>query len=317
MTIAPGFETEPTLHPRPISGTDIRVFPVGFDGSVLGWVTGPDRAREVLGRFGELGGDLISTADHYAAGRSEIMIGEWLRTVSRESVTVATKVGRHPDHPGLTRSAIRVSVTESLERLKTDYIDVLSFDGELLPADPRESLDAVAELISDGHVRHLSVAHFSAARLRELQEFAVTAGLPPIRTALAEYNLMHRTEFENELVPAARELGVSLIARLPLASGFLSGEVRSKTDLPANPLFDGALKHVGRKGFRVLDVLSEIAALRGSSLASVALAWLLGRTGVTAAIVRIHDLDSLSDGMIGAAFPLTRHESLLLDEASA
>ncbi|HEV7742605.1 MAG TPA: aldo/keto reductase, partial [Pseudolysinimonas sp.] len=169
----------------------------------------------------------------------------------------------------------------------------------------------------EGRVRHLSFAHFGAARLRELQRLAASEGLTPIRTALAEYNLMHRAEVEKELVPAAQEAGVSLLARLPLASGFLSGEVRSKTDLPANPLFDGALEHVGRKGFRVLEVLGQIAALRGTTSASVALAWLLGRTGVTAAIVRINNLAALADSMSGASFTLTRHESLLLDEASA
>ncbi|HEV7740889.1 MAG TPA: aldo/keto reductase, partial [Pseudolysinimonas sp.] len=126
MTIASEYQTEPTLPPRVIAGTDMRVFPIAFDGCVLGWVTGPDRAREVLSEFGQLGGNLISTADHYAAGRSEIMIGEWLKTVRRSSVFVATKVGRHPDHPGLTRSAIRVSLTASLERLRTDYVDLLS-----------------------------------------------------------------------------------------------------------------------------------------------------------------------------------------------
>ena len=92
MTIAPGSEAEPTLLPRSVEGTGMRVFPVGFDGCVLGWVTGPDRAREVLERFGALGGNLVSTADHYAGGRSEIMIGEWLRTVPRDSVHIATKV---------------------------------------------------------------------------------------------------------------------------------------------------------------------------------------------------------------------------------
>jgi aryl-alcohol dehydrogenase-like predicted oxidoreductase len=313
---AQGFDTEPLLTPREIDSTGVKVFPIGFDGSVLGWVTGPDRAREVLDLFGKFGGNLVSTAAHYAGGRSEFMIGEWLRTVERERFVIATKAGRHPDHPGLTRSAIRASVTASLERLRTEYIDLLSFDGDLLPEDPREAFDAVGELIAEGRVRFLSAAHFGAARLRELQEIASAGGLPVFRAALSEYNLMRRTEFEKELVPAAEELGISLFARLPLAAGFLSGEVRSRSDLPANPLFEAALEHVGRRGFQVLDALESIARRRETTTASVALAWLLGRPGVTAAIVRIHDHDALFDGIAGASFWLTRQESLLLDDAS-
>lgn len=317
MSAPPDFDTEPRLAPRPLSGTGLSVFPLGFDACVLGWVTGPDRAREVLDRFGSVGGNLVSTADHYAAGRSELMLGAWLGTVERESIVVATKAGRHPDHPGLRRAAIRVSVTESLQRLGTEYIDLLSFDGDLLPPDPRQSFAAVAELIDEGLVKHLAVAHFGAARLRELQSFAEAEGLPRIRTALAEYSLMRRAEWEQELIPAAADAEVSLIARLPLALGFLTGQVRSKTDLPANPLFDGALEHVGRRGFRVLEALEGVAAARGTSTTSVALSWVLGRPGVAATIVRVNDLDTLEAGLAASAFPLSRQESLLLDEASA
>jgi aryl-alcohol dehydrogenase-like predicted oxidoreductase len=310
------FDTEPMLTPREIDATGVRVFPIGFDGSVLGWVTGPDMAREVLEQFRAMGGNLVSTADHYAGGRSEIMIGEWLRSTDRGQVIVATKVGRHPDSPGLHRSAILQSVDASLERLGTDYVDLLSFDGDLLGPDPGEAFATVGELIAAGKVRFLSAAHFSADRLRELTAIAQSGGHPTFRAGLAEYNLLVRSEFEAELVPAAADLGMALFARLPLASGFLSGEVRSKTDLPANPLFDGALQHVGRRGFKVLDALAVLAAEHGTTSAGIALAWVLSRPGVTAAIVRINDLGALHDGLIGSSIQLTRHQLATLDEAS-
>jgi aryl-alcohol dehydrogenase-like predicted oxidoreductase len=127
---------------------------------------------------------------------------------------------------------------------------------------------------------------------------------------------MVRSAFESELVPVAAELGMALFARLPLASGFLSGEVRSKTDLPANPLFDGALQHVGRRGFKILEALSALAAEHGTTSAGIALAWLLSKPGVTAAIVRINNLDALHDGLIGSSVQLTRHQLAVLDDAS-
>jgi len=317
MTLTqPDFDIEPMLTPREVDATGIRVFPIAFDGCVLGWVTGPDKAREVLDRFRAIGGNFVSTADHYAGGRSEIMIGEWLRSTDRAGVIIATKVGRHPDSPGLHRAAILHSVHASLERLGTDYIDLLSFDGDLLGSDHEEAFAAVGELIQAGKVRFLSAAHFSGARLRELNAAAGSEGHPTFRAGLAEYSLMVRSAFETDLAPAAAELGMALFARLPLASGFLSGEVRSKTDLPANPLFDGALQHVGRRGFKVLDALGPIAAEHGTTSASIALAWLLGKPGVTAAIVRIYNLDALHDGLIGTSIQLTRHQVAVLDDAS-
>ncbi len=314
--IQPDFDVEPLLTPREVDATGIRVFPIAFDGCVLGWVTGPDRARDVLDRFRAFGGNLVSTADHYAGGRSETMIGGWLRSVDRAGVILATKVGRHPDSPGLHRAAILESVNASLGRFGTDYIDLLSFDGDLLGSDPDEAFATVGELIDAGKVRFLSAAHFSGARLRELTGIAVAAGRPTFRAGLSEYNLMNRSQFEADLVPVAAELGMALFARLPLASGFLSGEVRSKTDLPANPLFDGALQHVGRRGFKILDALASLAAEHGTTSASVALAWVLSKPGVTAAIVRINNLDALYDGLIGSTIQLTRQQLAALDDVS-
>jgi aryl-alcohol dehydrogenase-like predicted oxidoreductase len=316
MTLIQPFDIEPVLTPREIDATGIRVFPIAFDAAVLGWVTGPSQATEVLDHFRAIGGNFVSTADHYAGGRSEIMIGEWLRSVHRGEVIVATKVGRHPDSPGLRRAEILRSVSASLERLGTDYIDLLSFDGDLLGSEPEEALATVGELIEAGAVRFLSAAHFSGARIRQLTAIAEAGGHPTFRAGLADYNLLQRTPFETELVPAAADLGIALFARLPLASGFLSGEVRSKTDLPANPLFDGALEHVGRRGFKVLDALAVLAAEHGTTSASVALAWVLSRPGVTAAILRFHNLDALHDGLVGTSIQLTRHQLATLDDAS-
>src|SRR5687768_14365312 len=87
--VEPPPSSESLLTPREIGSTGLRPFPIAFDGSVLGWVTGSDEAAEVLDRFHAAGGNLVSTADHYAAGRSELMVGSWLATVDRDSVIVA------------------------------------------------------------------------------------------------------------------------------------------------------------------------------------------------------------------------------------
>lgn len=305
------------LTPRDVGTTGLRTFPIAFDGSVLGWVTGVRRASGVLDRFRAAGGTLISTADHYAAGRSEYMIGRWLAGVDRASVIIATKVGRHPDRPGLGPHQIENSVDASLERLGTDYVDFLSYDGDLLPPDPSDAFDAVDRLVRAGKVRFLSAAHFEAHRVRELNERVADAGYPTFRAVLSEYNLMTRRAMEQEMLPLATEQGLAVFARLPLAAGFLTGSIRSAADVPPTALFDGALQHLGRRGDRVLLALEQVAREHESSLTAVALAWVLSKPGITAAIVRAHDLDSLDAGILGSTIALTRQQSAALDLASA
>jgi aryl-alcohol dehydrogenase-like predicted oxidoreductase len=305
------------LTPREVGTTGLRTFPIGFDGSVLGWVTGVERAGEVLGRFSDAGGTLVSTADHYAAGRSEFMIGRWLKTVDRSSVLVATKVGRHPDRPGLGRHQIENSVDASLERLGTDYIDFLSYDGDLLPEDPIEAFEAVDRLIRAGKVRFLSAAHFEASRVRELNEWTAPASFPTFRAVLGEYNLMTRRAMEEEMLPLAAEQGLAVFARLPLAAGFLTGDIRSADDVPPNGLSDGALQHIGRRGERVLTALTAVAQEHETTLATVALAWVLSKPGITAAVVRAYSVDTLDVGLLSSTIGLTRQQIASLDAASA
>ena len=300
-----------------MGSTGLRTFPIAFDGSVLGWVTGVERAADVLGRFFDAGGTLVSTADHYAAGRSEFMIGRWLTTVDRSSVLIATKVGRHPDRPGLGSHQIENSVDASLERLGTDYVDFLSFDGDLLPEDPLEAFEAVDRLVRVGKVRFLSAAHFEASRVRELNDRAEPAKYPTFHAVLGEYNLMTRRAMEEEMLPLAAEQGLAVFARLPLAAGFLTGDIRSADDVPSSGLFDGALQHLGKRGDRVLQALAQVAHEHDATPGTVALAWVLSKPGITAAVVRAHDVDTLDISLLGSTVGLTRQQIALLDAASA
>ncbi len=308
---------EPLLTPREIGSTGLRAFPLAFDGSVLGWVSGEEQAVAVLDRFRGFGGSLISTADHYAAGRSELMVGKWLRTVPRDDVIVATKVGRHPDTPGLGGASLERAVEASLARLGTDRIDLLSFDGEAFPAHPLEALEAVDRLVRAGKVRFLGVAHVTAERVRDLQGLAEPARLPTVQAVLAEYSLMRRRTVEDELVPAAAECGAVFIGLLPLAAGFLTGEIRSRDDVPRSPHFQGAVEHVGRRGTRILTALEQVAREHDASLAAVAIAWALTKPGVTAVALRMHNPDALDEGMVGTSIQLTRHQLALLDDVSS
>ncbi|WP_210478816.1 aldo/keto reductase [Naasia sp. SYSU D00948] len=308
----------PTPLRRQIGRTGVGVFPYGIDGSVFGWTAGFDAAIEVLDEFHAAGGTLISTADHYAGGRSEVMIGAWLaRHPRREDVVVATKIGRHPDAPGLSAASIRAAVDASLERLRTEYVDLLSFDGDHPETPLEESLTAIAELMAAGRVRHLSVSDYTGARLIEARRIARTLGLPAPEAVFSEYNLMERRRYETELAPVVESESLGAIARLPLASGYLRGDFRTRDDLPSSPMFAAALRYVGRKGNKVLETLETISHEVGENIGRIAIAWVLSRPGVAAAVVRAKDGPQLLDLLPSVELTLSRHQLALLDKVTA
>ncbi|BDI22192.1 aldo/keto reductase [Herbiconiux sp. L3-i23] len=303
---------------RSIGPTGLSVYPYGIDGSVFGWSAGYDATIEVLSEFAAAGGTLISTADHYAGGRSEIMIGAWLERQHRADFVVATKVGRHPDAPGLSARSIKDGVDASLERLRTDYIDILSFDGEHPETPLEESLTAVAELIARGSVGHLALAAYSGKRAVEAMQTATRLGIPAPEVLVAEYSLMERSVYEGEVAPVAEGYELGVIARLPLASGYLRGDFRTREDLPSSPMFAAALRYVGRRGNRALAALEEVSHEVGENIGRVAIAWVLSKAQISAVAIRAKDGAQLLDLIEGARLPLLNRQQIAhLDRVTA
>jgi aryl-alcohol dehydrogenase-like predicted oxidoreductase len=310
--------TTPAVRPRDVGGTGVIVSPIGIDGAVFGWAAGIDDTTRMLDTYAAAGGNLVSTADHYAGGRSEVMIGGWLRTVrDRGSVILETRVGRHPDAAGLSRRRLLRAVENSLNRLGTDYIDFLSFDTEDPETPIEESLETGARLIAEGKVRFLSASRFSAAAIRRVAQIAEEAEGPEFRAILIEYNLMDRAVYEQEFQSLSVNLGRATLARLPLANGYLSGQFRSRDDVPKSQLFEGAARHIGRRGERVLDALESVAKDLGETPTTIALAWVLLKPGVAAAILRAGDAEHVERAMGATRVRLERHHVAQLDKASA
>lgn len=308
----------PAIGPREIDGTGIIVSPIGLDGATFGWAAGIDETARVLDTYSAGGGNLVSTADHYAGGRSEVMIGAWLRTVpDRGKVILETRVGRHPDAAGLSKRSMLRAVENSLTRLGTDYVDFLSFDGEDAAVPIEESLETGFRLISEGKVRFLSASRFSAASIRRVDEIAQESGGPSFRAILIEYNLMQRTAYERDFQPLATALGRGALARLPLASGYLTGQFRSRDDFPNSVMFDDATRFIGRRGDRVLDALRTVAKELDETLTRVALAWVLLKPGIAAAVLRAKDAEQVDEAFGATLVRLERHQMTILDKASA
>jgi aryl-alcohol dehydrogenase-like predicted oxidoreductase len=292
-------------------------FRLAIDGNVFGWASGVEATAQALDAFHHAGGRLISTADHYAGGRSEIMIGNWVRKrKARDRVFLATKIGRHPDAPGLSAESIVAATEACLERLQTDHLDLLAFDGDHPQTPLEESLAAAATLIDSGKVRALAASSYSGARLLQARQVSEAHGLPKFRGVFSPYSLMTRREVEKDLLPAVSALGIGIFARLPLANGFLTGEYRSHAVVPRSIMFADAALHIGRPGFRVLKALEQVAAETGATLASCALAWVRSKPNIIAPVVRAASAEQVVELVASVDLVLEPHQLAALDRAS-
>ncbi|MEB4615871.1 aldo/keto reductase, partial [Leucobacter sp. M11] len=302
---------------RALGDSGIDVFPIALGTSVFGWTVDRGMSLRILDRFSELGGTLIDTADNYAAGQSEVMIGNWMRfRRSRDAVRIATKVGRGSEYPGLSRAGIIAAVDASLERMRTDRIDVLYFhlDDEGTPLE--ESLSAAGELIAAGKVLSLGASNFRAHRLMEAR--VLTAyGLPRFESIQEHYNMMRRAEVEGDIALVAQAQGLSVLPHFALAHGFLAGEYRRRADGIGNARRARAGQYLNRRGMRVLSVLDRIAAQQGVSNAQIALAWLHAKPGVVAPVVSADTLAHVDEMMSSPAIELTPGQLEELDRVSA
>jgi aryl-alcohol dehydrogenase-like predicted oxidoreductase len=306
----------PIIAPRRIGESDLAVFPLSLGASVFGWTADGDTSLRILDRFSHFGGNFIDTADSYVGGRSEVLIGKWMsERGNRDSMVVATKVGRHHENPGLGSVSIVRAVEASLERLRTDHIDLLYFHDDDPEVPLEDSLATVEWLIESGKVRYLAASNFSADRLIEARILSST-GLPQFIAVQTQYNLMHRTEFESALRIVASAQGLAVMPYYALANGFLTGKYRSKDDLNADARSIRAAAYVNRRGQRVLAALDRVAAEHDSTPASIAIAWLLAKRNVVAPVASASRPEQVDALLAAAGIRLTRAQMLELDRVS-
>ena len=314
----------PTLaRRRRLGAAGPRVFPIAIGGNAFGWTVAEDAAHGILDEYRALGGNLIDTADSYAAGRSEEMIGNWMHARgNRDDIVVATKIGKGAEHPGLSSVAVTDAIDASLRRLRTDRIDVLFLHLDDPDAPFEETLVAVDENVRKGKVRSVGAADHSGNRFIEARIIAAQLGLTPFAVLQCRYNLTHRRDFEGSLAAVADQQGLAVMPRFALDGGFLAGNYRTRSELDLNStgnivLGGDAETHFNRRGQRILAALDRIAGEHDCALASVALAWLLSKPHVVAPVVGASNAGQIADLMGAVDLQLTRHQVALLDEVSS
>ncbi|MEO6115731.1 MAG: aldo/keto reductase [Pseudolysinimonas sp.] len=302
---------------RRMGNSGLSVFPVALSGKVFGWKADDATTDAILDGYAALGGNLIDTADSYSSGRSEVMIGNWMRSRrSRDATVVATKVGKGADHPGAHAAAITASVEASLRRLRTDRIDLLFLHIDDPDVAFEETLLAVDELIRAGKVLAFGAADHTGNRIFEARIASAQLGVAPIEALQTPYNLMDRHDYEGDLENIVERVGVGVMPRFALASGYLSGRYRTKADFAAAPRGAELASHLTRTGVKVLAALDEVAAAHDAALPTIALAWLLSKPNVVAPIVSASSPEQVFDLVAAPHVRLTRHELTQLDRAS-
>jgi aryl-alcohol dehydrogenase-like predicted oxidoreductase len=277
-------------HARTTLGTsDLSVFPLNLGGNVFGWTADRQTSFDILDAFVAGGGNFIDTADGYSAwvpgntgGDSERLIGEWqeLRG-NRDELVIATKVSQHPDFQGLAADNILKAADASLERLRTDHIDLYyaHFDDESVPLE--ETVTALSSLVDAGKVRYLGISNYSAARIAEWFEIVEAKGLHRPIALQPHYNLVER-DFEGELRTIAEREQLAVLPYFSLAKGFLTGKYREGASVDSVRA-EGAQAYLADHA-ALLPVLDEVASAHGVSVATVSLAWLRSQPTVAAPI---------------------------------
>lgn len=315
------------MEKRQLGTTDLYVYPITFGGNVFGWTIDEKKSFEILDAFTGAGFNFIDTADVYSrwapgneGGESETIIGNWLKkNNNRENVIIATKVGSDMGNgkKGLAKKYIIQAAEDSLKRLQTDYIDLYQthFDDEATPIE--ETLEAYAQLIKEGKVRHIGASNLSADRLKESLEIAAAHNLPAYETFQPHYNLYEREIFENGLEPVCLGNNLGVLNYYSLASGFLTGKYRSKDDLKKSQRGGGVAKYLDDRGFKILAALDTVAAELDTTPATVALSWLINRPSVTAPIVSATSLTQLDSIIKAPDLAITADQLHFLTSESA
>jgi aryl-alcohol dehydrogenase-like predicted oxidoreductase len=312
---------------RKLGRTGFEVAPLAFGGNVFGWTADEATSFRLLDAFVDAGGNLIDTANSYSrwapghvGGESETVIGRWIARRGRhDDVVIATKVGSDMGlgYACLRRDYIVQAVEESLRRLQVDAIDLYQshWDDEKTPFE--ETLDAYARLIEQGKVRAIGASNLTPERLAQALAASAREGLPRYDTLQPLYNLYDRAAFEGPLQELCIREDIGVITYFSLAAGFLTGKYRSDADYAKSARGPGMKKYLNDRGFRILDALDDVSARIGATPPRVALAWLMARPGVTAAIASATSLEQFEELAAAMRVSLDADSVRRLDEASA
>ncbi|HMP62331.1 MAG TPA: aldo/keto reductase, partial [Phenylobacterium sp.] len=264
---------------RRLGRSELKIAPLVLGTNVFGWTGDEKTSFAILQAFEDGGFNALDTADVYSrwspagAGASETVIGNWIAQGGgrREKIVLATKVGSEMGEgmKGLSARYIEQAVEASLQRLKTDRIDLYQSHRDDPDTPQDETAEAYARLVKAGKVRVIGSSNFTPERLKSALDAAQAAGAPRYESEQPLYNLYDRAGFEAGLQKLCIEEEVGVIPYYGLASGFLTGKYRSEEDLSKSPRGRGAKRYLDARGMAILAALDEVSAGHGATPAQV------------------------------------------------
>jgi aryl-alcohol dehydrogenase-like predicted oxidoreductase len=279
-------------------------------------------ARRLVDICLEAGANLFDTADVYSNGLAEEILGEAIAG-RRDRVLISTKatfrMSDEPNDVGSSRFHLIRSCEASLRRLKTDYIDIYTLHGFDAQTPIEEALQTLDNLVQSGKVRYIACSNFSGWHLMKSLAISEKHGWVRYVAHQAYYSLIGR-EYEWELMPLALDQKVGTLVWSPLAGGRLSGKFRRSQPMPA----DSRIAQGGGEGpslpeewfYNLVDVLDEVAAETGKTVAQVALNWLLQRPTVSSLIIGARNEAQLRQNLGAVGWNLSAEQVARLDAAS-
>jgi aryl-alcohol dehydrogenase-like predicted oxidoreductase len=287
------------------------------------WTLGADEARPFFQRAVEAGINFFDTANMYSSGASEVVTGRWIKEfLPREQAVIATKVffpadGDHPNGKGLSRKHILAAIDASLKRLGTDYVDLYQIHRFDRGTPIEETMEALHDVVKAGKARYIGASTMHAFQFVEMQYTARLHGWTQFVSMQNLYNLAWREE-ERQMNDFCIRSGVGLIPWSPQAGGFLTTDWRrtnKQHSARASSNSYSSEVYGTPEDYRVLDALIAVAEQLGRPLAQVALAWVLGRPGVSAPIIGATRLSHLDDALAALDVRLEPAQLEALDQA--
>jgi aryl-alcohol dehydrogenase-like predicted oxidoreductase len=307
------------MNYRRLGATGLKVSEV----SLGNWQTSGDKIDEkaahvICDRAWELGINFYDTADIYAHGRAEEILGSWLKTKPREQVVVATKCrGRMWDGPngeGLSKKHIIEAAEASLRRLGTDYIDLYQFHWPDEETPIEESLEAMEILMLQGKVLYIGCSNFSTDQIRDSLETSDELGLPHFVSNQPRYNMFQR-EIEGSQMSLCAEEGIGIIVWSPLEQGLLTEKYLSG-EAPAGSRLHGSEEGqswLNPANVKALNALAEVAHSKSATLSQLALAWILTHQEITSCIVGATNTEQLEENAKAADLDISEDEFLQIE----
>lgn len=311
---------------RHLGNSGLEVSAIGLGTNTVGPDLDEEGTAAVIDQLLDLGMNFIDTANVYGRGVSESHIGKALAgSKRRRQAIIATKcaqsMGTGPNMAGASRAHIIDQVNASLQRLQTDYIDLLQIHRPDRNTPIEETLRALDDLVREGKIRYIGSSNYAAWHLVEAMWTARTHHCTPFISEQPQYNILDRA-IERELVPACQEYGVGIIPYSPLAGGVLTGKYRRGQERPADAR--GA-KRPGRffdrwlteRNYTIVEKLESYAADHGHPVSELAIAWLLAKPMVSVVIVGASRVEQVEANAKAADWKLTAEEVQQIEELAA